>query len=196
MNLGKVEICGAQCQIWDVGGKMNSLWERYYPDCDAFVFVWRCAGGEEADDPKQQQSNNTDDDDYDSDDDRPPILTFAQQLVLLEEVRKSIPDDVPFLIWGHHFPANPVTDKIPGQPKQQSVDAPSATSTTAHHRRDLFYNDPYSTTALLPHYHNPLMHFYFGSARNGSGVRRAMEWLIPVAARQKQFRDKAAADEK
>lgn len=181
MNLGKVDICGVICHVWDVGGKMQDIWERYYQDCDAVIFVWKISG-EEQEDGKQQlpkkknndQDNNSDSDD---DDDRPPLLSFTEQLTMLEQVRKSIPDDVPFLIWGHHFP-----------------DDRHVTALNPHlHRRDYHYDEPYSTAALLSYYHNPLMNLYFGSCKSGAGVRQAMEWLIPIAARQKKIREKAAA---
>lgn len=145
---------------------MHDLWSRYYQDCDAVVFVWKIIDDS---DPTQQLSNDNINDD-DSDDDWPPAVTAAEQLVLLEQVRASIPDDVPFLIWGHWYPSSPSTKK----PK------------------DYEYDEAYSTGSILPHYHNPLMQVYFGSAKNGAGVRTAMEWLIPVAARQKKFRDKTA----
>ena len=38
MNLARYNACGVECIIWDLGG-INSLWERYYPDCDAIIYV-------------------------------------------------------------------------------------------------------------------------------------------------------------
>jgi GTPase SAR1 family protein len=38
MNLAKVNLCGAMCHVWDLGGKMRELWERYYADADAVIF--------------------------------------------------------------------------------------------------------------------------------------------------------------
>lgn len=143
---------------------MHDLWSRYYQDCDAVVFVWKIVDDGNPEEPVM-------DDASDSSGDRLPIVTAAQQLKLLEQVRDSIADDVPFLIWGHWFPQNPTVTK-----RDKSYQ----------------YNEAYSTASLLPHYHNPLMSVYFGSAKSGAGVRTAMEWLIPVAARQKRFRDKAA----
>jgi len=89
MNLGKVDICGALCNVWDLGGRLMDLWERYYTDCDAILFVWKV------------ESDNEQDQDDDSSDDNPPVITPARQLRLLEQVRSAIPDDVPFLILGH-----------------------------------------------------------------------------------------------
>ena len=33
-NLGKLQMYGAECRIFDVGGRLQDLWERYYDDCD------------------------------------------------------------------------------------------------------------------------------------------------------------------
>ena len=146
---------------------MHELWSRYYQDCDAVIFVWKIVDDGS---PTEQLTDNKEED---SDDEDWPPVTAAQQLALLEKVRASIGDDIPFLIWGHWFPAMPTMKKS----------------------KDYQYNEPYSTAALIPHYHNPLMTVYFGSARSGAGVRTAMEWLIPSAARQKKFRDKSPPQE-
>ena len=89
MNLAKVAIHGCQCHFWDLGGRMHELWERYYVDADAVVFVWKTppahppvAGTSERSALKQQ---------------------MALQQELLDEVRSCIPDDVPFLILAHDF---------------------------------------------------------------------------------------------
>eukprot|EP00591_Stephanopyxis_turris_P009491 CAMPEP_0195523314 /NCGR_PEP_ID=MMETSP0794_2-20130614/22321_1 /TAXON_ID=515487 /ORGANISM="Stephanopyxis turris, Strain CCMP 815" /LENGTH=288 /DNA_ID=CAMNT_0040653283 /DNA_START=55 /DNA_END=918 /DNA_ORIENTATION=- len=41
MNLAKLNCFGTKSVLWDLGGQkqMRPLWERYYPDCDAVVFV-------------------------------------------------------------------------------------------------------------------------------------------------------------
>lgn len=122
MNLAKVDACGAKCHIWDVGGKMKQLWERYYADADAVIF---CLTTLDAD--------------------------------LLELVRFDIPDDVPFLVFWH------LVDKE-NQPSQPTLDD------------------------LLPHYHNNMMELFAGSAKTGQGVREALEWVVPLAKRQQQFR--------
>ena len=163
MNLGKVEICGAECHVWDVGGKMHDLWSRYYDDCDAVIFVWKIV------DDGLPVPAKQDAEDYD--DDQLPHVSAAQQIALLEQVREAIPDDVPFMIWGHWFPSTDPNDNTK-RPKAYQ------------------YNQPYETGSLVPHYHNPLMVAYFGSAKTGHGVRSSIEWLIPLAVRQKKFRDK------
>lgn len=94
MNLAKqLPICGAKCNVWDVGGKLQNLWERYYEDCDAVMFVWKL-------DSVLDESYLTKMKDDNDDSEIPPVL-YAHQLRLLEQVRQAIPDDVPFLILVH-----------------------------------------------------------------------------------------------
>ena len=40
-NLAKIDACGCRLNIWDLGGvdKMRPLWDRYYAEVDAVVFV-------------------------------------------------------------------------------------------------------------------------------------------------------------
>eukprot|EP01035_Chromulina_nebulosa_P024542 gene24542-31962_t len=41
MNLAKITYSGTQVVIWDLGGqiKMRNMWEKYYDDANAIVFV-------------------------------------------------------------------------------------------------------------------------------------------------------------
>lgn len=94
MNLAKLDLCGAKIHVWDLGGKLIDLWERYYQDCDALVFVWQLGVGERADDDER------------------PILTTDEQLKILEQVRAAIPDDIPFLILGNCQEKQPVQTDV------------------------------------------------------------------------------------
>jgi hypothetical protein len=47
----------------------------------------------------------------------------------------------------------------------------------------------YSTESLLPHYHNPMTAMFLANAGNGQGIKSALEWLVPLAKRQKPLRD-------
>ena len=40
-NLAKIDACGCRLNIWDLGGvpKMRPLWDRYYAEVDAVIFV-------------------------------------------------------------------------------------------------------------------------------------------------------------
>ncbi|MGK3758455.1 MAG: hypothetical protein ACI8RD_010769, partial [Bacillariaceae sp.] len=162
-NLAKIDMYGAKCHIFDVGGRLKDLWERYYDDCDAVIFVWKL--GEDPDKPPHQRDDDDDDsnsnsnsDDEEEDDSSGNI--YKEQQEMLNQVRNSIPDDVPFLIIGHLF----------GNASVDVVDR------------------MYTTDLLLPRYHNPMTGFCCGSAKTGAGIKSSMEWLIPLAKRQQQER--------
>ena len=146
---------GAKCHIFDVGGKLQDLWERYYDDCDAVIFCWKLG-----EDPEKPPKEPDSDDDSDEEEEDINETIYKRQQELLDKVRKSIPDDVPFLILGHVF----------GNASSQIVDS------------------MYSTDLLLPRYHNPMTGFCCSSAKTGAGVQSAMEWLIPLAMRQQKER--------
>jgi hypothetical protein len=147
---------GAKCHVFDVGGRLQDLWERYYDDCDAVIFCWKMGG--DPDEPAVSKDGRDIDDDDDNSNDTNDI--YSQQQAMLNKVRKSIPDDVPFLIFGHIF----------GHANVDVVDR------------------MYSTHLLLPHYHNPMTGLCCGSAKTGAGVQSAMDWLIPLAKRQQKER--------
>jgi GTPase SAR1 family protein len=150
MNLGKVELAGAKCQVWDLGGRLVDLWERYYADCDAVIFVWKCG----------QDVLPSDEDDA-----RPPI-TYALQESLLNQVRSAIGDEIPLLVLAH----------VHGE--DQALEPPLADTV-------------YQTDVLLPHYHNPLQALRVANAATGQGVAAALEWIVPLAKRQKAVREKS-----
>lgn len=95
MNLGKVELCQAKCHIYDVGGRLVDLWNRYYSDCDAVVFMWKLG--------KDVVPR-----DEDEDEDERPEITYELQQSLLNQVRSAVGDDIPFLVLGHSFGENQV----------------------------------------------------------------------------------------
>jgi len=147
-NLAKIEMYGTKCHFFDVGGKLQNLWERYYDDCDAVIFCWKLG-----DDPAPPALNCDDDEDEEP-------FDWSKQQEVLNQVRKAIPDDVPFLIFGHVF----------GNVNVDLVDR------------------LYSTDVVLPHYHNNLTSLFCGSAKTGAGIPRALEWLVPLAKRQQKER--------
>ncbi|KAL7566268.1 hypothetical protein ACA910_011328 [Epithemia clementina (nom. ined.)] len=183
MNLGKINALGVVCNFWDLGGRMFELWERYYNDADAVIFVWKTP-------PSFSSTENSRDDQQDDDDDsRQAHFDYSQQLSLLEGVRSSIPDDVPFLVLGHVFMEN--ESKESTQTKKMHV-----MSSSSREKKGSFKDCSvpqtdvlYSTARLLPHYHNPYQALFFANAANGQGVRSAMEWLIPIAKRQLKVRE-------
>jgi radical SAM superfamily enzyme len=79
-----------------------------------------------------------------------------QQKNMLHDVRNTVPDDVPYLVFSHNF----------GNTYAQVVDK------------------MYSTALLIPYYHNQVTGLRSGSAQTSAGVLSAIEWLIPLAQRQ------------
>lgn len=152
MNLGKVDLCQAKCHVWDLGGRLADLWQRYYADCDAVVFVWKLG--------KDVVPRDEDEDEAER-----PEITYELQQNLLNQVRSSIGDEIPFLVLGHAFGSNQLCP-VPTGPL-------------------------YQTDQLLPHYHNPLQTFMVANAATGQGIQPAMEWLVPLAKRQLALREKS-----
>jgi hypothetical protein len=150
---------GAKCHFFDVGGRLQDLWERYYEDCDAVVFCWKLGEDPEQEGYNNDNDNNNDDNDNDNDDQQQQF-DLSKQQEILTQVRQSIPDDIPFLVLGHVF----------GNANVEIV------------------NKMYSTDTILPHYHNPMTGLCCGSAKTGAGLQSAMEWLIPLAKRQQRER--------
>jgi hypothetical protein len=148
-----MEMCGAKCHFFDVGGRMEALWERYYEDCDAVIFCWKL--GEDT----NLETNDTEDEDTEP-------FDLSKQQELLQTVRQSIPDEIPFLVLGHVF----------GTTNVELVD------------------QLYATDQVLPHYHNPMTAVTCGSAFTGAGLVSAMEWLVPLAKRQQK--ERLAAEKK
>lgn len=130
---------------------MKNVWDKYYDDCDAVIFCWKL--GEDPDKPSVEDNSENEEEPFD----------ISKQQEILTEVRKSIPDDIPFLIFGHVFGnANKeITAKM------------------------------LSTDSVLPHYHNPMTTLSCGSAKTGAGVLWAMEWLVPLSKRQQKERSTA-----
>ena len=165
MNLSKNEICGAKVHVWDLGGKLQDLWERYYDDADAVLFVWRL---NRQDVVSAQQQRPTDNLHHDQEEDTVRV-TAEQQMKVLEHVRSSVPDDIPFCLLGNLFQLQPPYNCEP----------------------DVLY----STDHLLPHYHNPLQALFIANAVSGQGIKTAIEWLISTAKRQQRIRKRSTDHE-
>mmetsp|Transcript_18011 Transcript_18011/g.49019 ORF Transcript_18011/g.49019 Transcript_18011/m.49019 type:complete len:465 (+) Transcript_18011:64-1458(+) len=173
MNLGKLSIHGANCNFWDLGGRMETLWERYYADSDAVIFVWKI--------PHLQGDSSSEK--VDSETRQKKSKETARQLSLLEEVRSSIPDDVPFLVMGHIFSESEENDH--DESNDKTGPPKDSHPVVSQPPTDVLY----STARLLPHYHNTLQALFFVNAANGQGVKSAMDWLVPMAKRQLKVRE-------
>jgi GTPase SAR1 family protein len=181
MNLTKkLSINSANVSVWDLGGKLSDLWERYYADADAVLFVWKINLNQN----RMEKSSN--DDNSDDDDRSKMILSSEHQLKLLEQVRDSVPDDVPFVIFCHIFDPTTIKDTKGSQKRQR--------------RRRRRYNkiiqycktdQLYSITTLLPNHPvvNNCQGIFFGNASTGQGIKTAIEWTIRSAKIQQKIRE-------
>jgi hypothetical protein len=106
-------------------------------------FCWK--PGEDPDKPSLHEDDSSKDGTSDSE------SIYKKQQKMLHDVRKAIPDDVPFWIFGHIF--GNATSKVVA--------------------------NMYSTELLLPYYHNPMTGLCCGSVKPGAGEQTAIEWLIP-----------------
>lgn len=39
LNIAKLDMCGCRVMFWDLGGHMHDLWDRYFADASAWIFV-------------------------------------------------------------------------------------------------------------------------------------------------------------
>ena len=159
-------------------------------------------------DDHDDSSQRSDDDESESSDssDKKPTVTLEEQNRLLEQVRESIPDDVPFLVLGHvHCPISsttrirttPSNSAKTGDSSSSATTATSSRSNTAknsnNHTNIARTDVPYSLSTLLPHYHNPTQVFYYANARTGQGIKSAMDWLVTLARRQQSLRQQRSS---
>jgi ADP-ribosylation factor related protein 1 len=61
MNLANLFVAKSTVHIWDLGGRLVDLWERYYNDTDAVLFVWKLSSsssssGSSGDELERQRS--------------------------------------------------------------------------------------------------------------------------------------------
>ena len=149
-------VAGCQLHCFDVGGRMQPVWERYYDDADAIIFVLKL---------NDNHSNKSSEDDEEEDEDP---YDYSKQYELLQQVRATVSDDVPFLVVGHLF-GNPVKNQ------------------------DAYCQQLYSTAPLLRNYFNPLQAFCVANASNGAGVVPALQFLLPLAKRSQAERKQTQA---
>ena len=211
MNLASIDALGAKCRFQDLSGKFQRVWQSYYKDCDAVIFVFRVDPSAPSSQPQSHQqsqqpgrmangnlgngsrhrSNNTNHDNNMDDADAAEVRRQAEklspraQLALLAQVRGAVADDVPLLILGHLWDNNNNNNN-----NEQGGGGGGTDGSTAGAFPGLLARTDtlYSSAELLPHYHNPLQGVFFASATNGRGVRSAMEWLVPLAKRQQRVR--------
>ncbi|KAF0308220.1 ADP-ribosylation factor-related protein 1 [Amphibalanus amphitrite] len=55
LNIGQVDVSGIRINFWDLGGQedLQSLWDKYYAECHAVIYVVDSADRERMDESKE-----------------------------------------------------------------------------------------------------------------------------------------------
>uniref|UniRef100_A0A7S2HYN3 Uncharacterized protein n=2 Tax=Helicotheca tamesis TaxID=374047 RepID=A0A7S2HYN3_9STRA len=173
MNIGKVEMCGCKCNFWDLGGaeKMRILWERYYADADAVVFVIDSVSTQsKLEEARDAFFHIMDKEVLDG----IPTLVFATKADLIGEGEAEVKEE--------SKPRSP-TNKEVVNGEDPPDDSPSFL--TFEELAELF---ELHEDGSLRTYDN--ITFRQGSAKTGEGVKAAFEWLIPRAKQIQRNRGK------
>lgn len=155
MNLAKIEACNAKVKFYDLGGssKMRPMWERYYNDVDAVVYVVDVSPMAKV--TKLMESRAfyrcMRDDESMS---KLPVLIFAnktdtRQSQCFDDSNENILNDTSLLDIAALFLSSP---------RGSSSDV--------------------SVASLTDHGDQDNVAIFSGSAKTGEGVRAAFEWII------------------
>mmetsp|Transcript_32774 Transcript_32774/g.43700 ORF Transcript_32774/g.43700 Transcript_32774/m.43700 type:complete len:382 (+) Transcript_32774:84-1229(+) len=173
MNIGKVDMCGCKCRFWDLAGseKMRPLWERYYADADAIVFVVDGTATksklEESRDAFFQILGKEVLDGV-------PILVFASKSDLMDE-RENDGDEE----------KGEVTAKGT-EDEEQNAQEQSSSQRECLSFEEMSQLFELNLDGALETCHS--ITFRRGSAKTGEGVKAAFEWLIPRAKKMQKNR--------
>lgn len=173
MNLWKMnDAFGCKCVIWDLSGahSFRSLWDRYYVDTDAVVFVVDVTSDEnkinEAKEAFHLLKSNEELSGI-------PVLIFANKLDELDAKSHYLSDvdDLVNLLEVFH----------PGVENEHHLSIKNGTR-HSHHKKE----KSKSVIGIIDLEDVDLVRIYGGSAKTGEGVRNAFEWLITTAEEQIQ----------
>ena len=190
-NLAKIDACGCRLNIWDLGGvpKMRPLWDRYYAEVDAVVFVVdsRTVGGAGGSGGISRLQETVES--FDSVRRQPlldgiPLMVFVNKVDRGEGGRLVPEDDDGDDHDKHHGDGN--GNAVDGDrfvPSRVDLDVLSnAFDLSSAGGSAMGGDDRVVITA--------------GSARTGEGVRSAFEWLVLKARnvqRETQGRDRTTS---
>jgi GTPase SAR1 family protein len=161
MNLAKLSIAKSTVHIWDLGGRLVDLWERYYNDADAVLFVWKLSppsGNVGSSSSSTGTLNNEE---------------LERQRSIFQTVRASV--DCPILVLGNLMQPRP--------PMHCEPDVLYATDTILRHDASNTTTSTGTTTTTTTTGTTVLVQF--ANATTGEGIKSAMEWLV-VRAKQAQ----------
>eukprot|EP00978_Attheya_sp_CCMP212_P003253 scaffold6686_cov63-Attheya_sp.AAC.2 len=148
---------------------MRPLWERYYNDADAILFVLDSASFEDF--SKNDTNANDDDTDHHS-----HSHSWVEARMTLWKVLKANPF-VPCCIFINHY-----QDATCHHIRQRVM--PNLLQDIRPHNKNNNDNDNTTTTNMMDHtivVDPRLVRVFSGSAGTGQGVKASLEWLIPLA---------------
>jgi len=184
-NLAKLDMCGCKCSLFDLSGaeKMRPLWDRYYRDADAIVYVVNCADTS-LDNLEKSKSE-------------------FEQLCQNDVIQRHCRAGLPILIFANQIDlayreygdATGYSDaKNGGGKREDSWNADEednfvgggnqgSGSAEENGTRALEFHDLAAFFGIQNNEHNSNMFLFGGSAKSGEGVRASMEVLTAHAKR-------------
>ena len=190
-NLAKLDLCGCKCSLFDLSGaeKMRPLWERYYKDTDAIMYVVNAA--EESFDNlavarsefDKMVANETL---HKRIQNGLPVLVFANQLdVAYREYQAGLERATGQDGRGISWNADEEDNFVGGGSNDQTIDADGSKDEISKRVvdfRDLSDYFGFGESSKDNGVTSKESVFLFGgSARTGEGVRSAMEYLVAHA---------------
>lgn len=159
MNLAKLPAFGCKCSFWDLGGKkqMQALWERYYADADAVVFVVDVTSNADKINEAREAFHSVKKDEQLA---GVPILIFANKVDALSE--------------SNEIAVNEFVSKLNIFPFEQRYS----------NKCDVDDLDDKKFPGMIGFDGIHLIRLCHGSAKTGAGIKDALEWLISTAKDQ------------
>ena len=180
-NLAKLDMCGCKCSLFDLSGaeKMRPLWERYYRDADAIVYVVNCADTS-FDNLEKSRSEFEALSQNDVIQRRfragLPILIFANQIDLAYREYGDVTNGNSSGIREHSWHADEEDNFVGG-----GNNGGAAAASEENDKRALDFHDLATLFGLGNNENDNNMFLFGGSAKSGEGVRASMEVLLAQA---------------
>lgn len=167
MNLAHYNACGVECIIWDLGGKelMRPIWERYYPDCDAIIFIIDSTNTTK----EMEESAKI----YDS---------VCSHEIFKERYNNDSSAHVPKIVFmnkidkENEYSYNTANWKRLFQHQQQQYQSNNSNGNSNGTNGKMYRNT-----------NDDVVNVFGGSAKTGDGIRYAMEYLILAVINQKKL---------
>lgn len=186
MNLAQLEAFGCKCSFWDLGGKeqMRPLWERYYADTDAIVFVVDITSSPSKMDEARKIFHSLKKNEQLA---GVPILVFANKVDTFAHY------DTPTSTTSEDENSDDnstnsndnISEVVSNLIRRLEIYPPEQQRDLVFNNGELHMNDLYKQDyGIIDLDGHHLIRLCYGSARTGAGIRNAIEWLIVTAKSQ------------